>query len=141
MKDFLKVGQKFQFNSMLPSDLILVGNWFWHEENIPPNIDFNKLEFDREFEKSILWTERKNGWKRNVITKLNVAAPAVCLKQEWKVKKVILTGGSSGHGLGDDDYPDGYFVTSIDNENRILTFYQSGCFNFVITPEMIDLVE
>lgn len=64
------------------------------------------------------------------------------------VTDTSMSGGGTGHGLH-DVYPDGWHVTCVmlndDGTyceiNRKVTFYQSGCFTAMITPDKIKAIK
>ena len=60
---------------------------------------------------------------------------------KYVVYKTAFTGGGTGHGPH-DVYPNGHkvFCESIHNPNAKIEFYQSGCFNNMITPDKIKPV-
>lgn len=53
---------------------------------------------------------------------------------EYLVVQTILDGGGTGHGPN-DTYPNGHhvFCKRSDNNDVMIDFYQSGCFNAMIT--------
>lgn len=70
------------------------------------------------------------------LTKTNVSLKGELsyLQGKYVVTKTAMTGGGTGHGPH-DVYPDGHKVTceSTDDNKRIVSFYQSGCFTAMIT--------
>lgn len=64
---------------------------------------------------------------------------------EWVVVETDFTGGSDGH----DPYPDGHHVVlqrlrsdgTYSEKAKRIQFYQSGCFNCLIHPDKLTLVE
>jgi hypothetical protein len=84
------------------------------------------------------WTERgEDGWERKRETKLDAALDFTGV--EWVVVDAKMGGGGTAHGPH-DVYPDGWMVTATrkDDPKVTLRFYQSGCFNGLLTPEEID---
>lgn len=57
----------------------------------------------------------------------------------WTVVDTDFTGGGTGMGVH-DVYPDGHFVTAKGNGGVTLTFYQSGCFNGLVPPHGVELL-
>lgn len=62
------------------------------------------------------------------------------------VTRTSMSGGGTGHGPG-DVYPDGHYVTAIkakidedDEDDLIISFYQSGCFTAMIDPSDIKVL-
>lgn len=56
----------------------------------------------------------------------------------WRVEKVAQSGGGTGMGPH-DVYPDGHHVVATCG-GITLTFYQSGCFNGMVSPAAVELL-
>jgi hypothetical protein len=110
---------------------------------IPPQANRSKLVFDSSKRTTCVWTEHgANGWKRerNDVIDLTPADANNLAFIEFEVLETRMTGGGCGHGPH-DVFPNGHEVVAreVDGE-RLVRFFQSGCFIGMCPPCDIELV-
>lgn len=114
----------------------LLGNIVWDRVG-QPSVDFAVLSTGAPGDGWVIcpWTERNGDWTRRRETRLCVIAPDVD-GLLWRVTATSFSGGGTAHGPR-DTYPAGHHVMAV-CVDRTLRFYQTGCFNGMLPPDLVE---
>lgn len=142
MRHLLRVGQVFRCPKFTDLGYIVEAG---PDEtfSLPPQPNRTRLEFSHTRQTTCCWTEHgQDGWKRSreQVVDLTPEDAGSLGAREFVVVETILTGGGTGHGPH-DVYPDGHHVVAQEvGGERLVRFYQSGCFVGMRPPEDIELI-
>jgi hypothetical protein len=138
MKNLLRKGQVFRcskFNG-------LTASYEFNEKTGKRFANFKHLIFSSGDKVTVMKTDSApGGWTREVQEVIDLAIhDNQIANSDFLVLSVQETGGGTGHGYH-DVYPTGHYVTAKEvNGDRMVTFYQTGCFIGMLAPKDITLV-
>lgn len=138
MKHLLRKGQVFKCSKFKG----LTASYEFNEKTRKSAANFKHLVFSHGDKVTVLSHDTApGGWKRDVSQVIDLAIhDDEIANKEFIVLDVQESGGGHGHGAH-DVYPDGHYVIAQEvGGDREVSFYQTGCFIGLVSPEEITRV-